>query len=142
MLNAGSSATTGLVAAKNAVGREIFTGSLDVLPELVKRVRDGELTFASTGGDMAQLLFVVQLIHYIRYGLVQANYYLTSPIIVDLVERRPGRQPGGGWCPLGHRARTMAAPGLREAPRGGHRSYPGACLACRGPLHPVHVNVP
>jgi simple sugar transport system substrate-binding protein len=84
MLNTGGSATPGLVTAKNAVGREIFTGGFDVLPDLVKMIQDGDLTFTiDQQGYWRGYISVMQLVHYLRYGLVQANYYLTGPILVD-----------------------------------------------------------
>lgn len=84
MLNTGGSATTGLVQAKNAVGRDIDTAGFDVLPELVELIQDGELTFTiDQQGYWRGYISVLQLVHNIRYGLVQANYYLTGPILVD-----------------------------------------------------------
>ena len=84
MLNTGGSATPGLVTAKKAVGRDISTGGFDVLPDLVKIIQDGDLTFTiDQQGYWRGYISVLQLVHYVRYGLVQANYYLTGPILVD-----------------------------------------------------------
>ena len=43
---------------------------------------------------------VLLLTHYIKYGLIEANYFLTGPTIVDKIERRAGRQAGRGGLPL------------------------------------------
>ena len=84
MLNTGGSATTGLVDARKAVGREIQTAGFDVLPQLVALIQSGDLTFTvDQQGYWRGYISVLELVHYIRYGLVQANYFLTGPTIVD-----------------------------------------------------------
>jgi simple sugar transport system substrate-binding protein len=84
LLATGGSSAPGLVTAKNAVGRELFTAGFDVLPNLVQLIQDGELTFTiDQQGYWRGYVSVMQLVHYLRYGLVQANYYLTGPIMVD-----------------------------------------------------------
>ena len=50
----------------------------------MKLIQDGELTFTmDQQGYWRGYISVMELVHYIRYGLVQANYFLTGPILVD-----------------------------------------------------------
>ena len=80
MLNTGGSATAGLVDARKAVGREIQTAGFDVLPELVALIQSATSPSPSTSrATGAGTSSVLELVHYIRYGLVQANYFLTGP---------------------------------------------------------------
>jgi simple sugar transport system substrate-binding protein len=84
MVNTGGSATGGLPEAVKAVGRDIETAGFDVLPEIVALIQAGDLTFTmDQQGWWRGYIAVMQLVHNIRYGLLQANYYLTGPIIVD-----------------------------------------------------------
>lgn len=84
MVNTGGSATGGLVEAKKAVGRDIETAGFDVLPDIVTMIQAGDLTFTmDQQGYWRGYIAVLELVHYIRYGLIQANYFLTGPIIVD-----------------------------------------------------------
>ena len=58
---------------------------------------------------------VLLLTHYIKYGLIEANYFLTGPTIVDKDERRPGRQARRSRLPLervdnGGRAPALSVP--------------------------------
>jgi simple sugar transport system substrate-binding protein len=50
----------------------------------VALIQAGDLTFTmDQQGWWRGYIAVMQLVHNIRYGLLQANYYLTGPIIVD-----------------------------------------------------------
>lgn len=84
MVNTGGSASVGLGEAVKAVGRDIETAGFDVLPAIVEAIQAGDLTFTmDQQGYWRGYIAVLQLVHNIRYGLLQANYYLTGPIIVD-----------------------------------------------------------
>ncbi len=84
VLVTGSSAEGGLVTAVKAVGRTIETAAFDVTPTIVADIQKGDLTFTmDQQGYWRGYISVLELVHYIRYGLVQANYFLTGPTIVD-----------------------------------------------------------
>ena len=73
------------LSVKAQSGRDdlVITG-YDLLGETLAAIRDGRQAFAI---DQQQLwrgyVPVLLLTHYIRYGLLQANYFLTGPSIVD-----------------------------------------------------------
>ena len=56
---------------------------------------------------------ILLLTHYIKYGLLEANYFLTGPTIVDKsnIERRQQSSPARS-----HGAALHAADGLADAP--------------------------
>jgi len=84
MVNTGGSANQGLVDARKAVGRDIETAGFDVLPDIVASIQKGDLTFTmDQQGYWRGYIAVLEIVHNIRYGLVQSNYFLTGPIIVD-----------------------------------------------------------
>ena len=80
----GQPATAGIVAAKQAVGRPLQTAGFDVSPDIVAMIQKGDLDFTmDQQGWWRGYISVLELVHYIRYGLIQANYFLTGPQIVD-----------------------------------------------------------
>jgi simple sugar transport system substrate-binding protein len=80
----GQTATSGIVAAKKAVGRPLQTAGFDVSPEIVAMIQSGDLDFTmDQQGWWRGYIAVLELTHYIRYGLVQSNYFLSGPQIVD-----------------------------------------------------------
>ncbi len=80
----GQTATNGIVAAKKAVGRPLQTAGFDVSPELVALIQSGDLDFTmDQQGWWRGYISVLEMVHYIRYGLIQSNYFLTGPQIVD-----------------------------------------------------------
>jgi simple sugar transport system substrate-binding protein len=80
----GQTATSGIVAAKKAVGRPLQTAGFDVSPEIVAMIQSGDLDFTmDQQGWWRGYISVLEMVHYIRYGLIQANYFLTGPQIVD-----------------------------------------------------------
>ncbi len=80
----GQPATAGIVAAKKAVGRPLQTAGFDVSPDIVSMIQKGDLDFTmDQQGWWRGYISVLELVHYIRYGLIQANYFLTGPTIVD-----------------------------------------------------------
>jgi len=84
MVATGQPATAGIVAAKQAVGRPIQTAGFDVSPDIVSMIQKGNLDFTmDQQGWWRGYMSVLELVHYIRYHLVQANYFLTGPTIVD-----------------------------------------------------------
>ena len=84
VLATGQPATAGIVAAKKAVDRPLQAAGFDVSPELVAMIQAGDLDFTmDQQGWWRGYISVLELVHYIRYGLVQSNYFLTGPQIVD-----------------------------------------------------------
>jgi simple sugar transport system substrate-binding protein len=84
VLATGQPSTAGIVAAKKAVDRPLQTAGFDVSPELVAMIQAGDLDFTmDQQGWWRGYISVMQLVHYVRYGLIQSNYYLTGPQIVD-----------------------------------------------------------
>jgi simple sugar transport system substrate-binding protein len=80
----GQTATSGIVAAKKAVGRPLQTAGFDVSPEIVAMIQAGDLDFTmDQQGWWRGYIAVLEMVHYIRYGLVQSNYFLSGPQIVD-----------------------------------------------------------
>jgi simple sugar transport system substrate-binding protein len=80
----GQPATAGIVAAKQAVGRPLQTAGFDVSPDIVAMIQKGDLDFTmDQQGWWRGYMSVLELVHYIRYGLIQSNYFLTGPQIVD-----------------------------------------------------------
>src|SRR5579863_9306162 len=77
--------SSGLLSAKKDSGRNdlIITG-YDLDAEALKAIQDGRQAFTI---DQQQFwrgyMPVLLLTHYIKYGLVEANYFLTGPTIVD-----------------------------------------------------------
>ncbi len=75
----------GFLAAKEQSGRDdlIVTG-YDIVAQSLAAIRDGRQSFTI---DQQQFwrgyMPVVLLTHNIKYGLLQANYFLTGPTIVD-----------------------------------------------------------
>ncbi len=81
----GQPATAGIAAAKKAIGRTpLQTAGFDVSPDIISLIQKGELDFTmDQQGWWRGYISVMELTHYIRYGLVQSNYFLTGPQIVD-----------------------------------------------------------
>lgn len=81
----GQPATAGIVAAKLAVARSpMQTAGFDVSADIVSMIQKGDLDFTmDQQGWWRGYIAVMELTHYIRYGLVQSNYFLTGPQIVD-----------------------------------------------------------
>ncbi len=80
----GQTATSGIVAAKKAVGRPLQTAGFDVSPEIVAMIQSGDLDFTmDQQGWWRGYISVLEMVHYIRYGLIQSNYFLSGPQIVD-----------------------------------------------------------
>jgi simple sugar transport system substrate-binding protein len=77
--------SSGLLSAKKDSGRNdlIITG-YDLDAEALKAIQDGRQAFTI---DQQQFwrgyMPVLLLTHYLKYGLVEANYFLTGPTIVD-----------------------------------------------------------
>jgi simple sugar transport system substrate-binding protein len=84
VLATGQPATAGIVAAKKAVGKALQTAGFDVSPDIVSMIQKGDLDFTmDQQGWWRGYISVLELVHYIRYHLTQANYFLTGPTIVD-----------------------------------------------------------
>jgi len=80
----GQPATAGIVAAKQAVGRPLQTAGFDVSPDIVAMIQRTDLDFTmDQQGWWRGYISVLELVHYIRYRLIQSNYFLTGPQIVD-----------------------------------------------------------
>ena len=53
-------------------------------PDIVGMIQKGDLDFTmDQQGWWRGYISVLELVHYIRYGLIQSNYFLTGPQIVD-----------------------------------------------------------
>jgi simple sugar transport system substrate-binding protein len=81
----GQPATAGIVAAKKAVGRSpMQTAGFDVSPDIISMIQKGDLDFTmDQQGWWRGYISVMEMVHYVRYGLIQSNYFLTGPQIVD-----------------------------------------------------------
>jgi simple sugar transport system substrate-binding protein len=77
--------SSGLLSAKKDSGRNdlIITG-YDLDAEALKAIQDGRQAFTI---DQQQFwrgyMPILLLTHYLKYGLIEANYFLTGPTIVD-----------------------------------------------------------
>jgi len=84
VLATGQPATAGIAAAKKAVNKPLQTAGFDVSPDIVSMIQKGDLDFTmDQQGWWRGYMSVLELVHYIRYHLTQANYFLTGPTIVD-----------------------------------------------------------
>jgi simple sugar transport system substrate-binding protein len=77
--------SAGLLAAKADSGRsDLIVTGFDLDAQALDAVRDGRQAFTI---DQQQFwrgyMPVLLLTHYLKYGLVEANYFLTGPTIVD-----------------------------------------------------------
>jgi simple sugar transport system substrate-binding protein len=76
----------GFLAAKEQSGRDtlVLTG-YDIVAQSLEAIRDGRQAFTI---DQQQYwrgyMPVLLLTHHVRYGLTQANYFMTGPTLVDL----------------------------------------------------------
>ena len=77
--------SSGLLSAKKDSGRNdlIITG-YDLDAEALKAIQDGRQAFTI---DQQQFwrgyMPILLLTHYLKYGLIEANYFLTGPTVVD-----------------------------------------------------------
>jgi simple sugar transport system substrate-binding protein len=75
----------GFLSAKADSGRDnlVLTG-YDIVAQALEAIRDGREAFTI---DQQQFwrgyMPVLLLTHYLKYGLIQANYFLTGPTVVD-----------------------------------------------------------
>ncbi len=84
MVATGQPATAGIVAAKKAVGRAVQTAGFDVSPDIISMIQAGDLDLTmDQQGWWRGYISVLEIVHYVRYGLIQSNYFLTGPQIVD-----------------------------------------------------------
>lgn len=81
----GQPATAGIAAARKSVDRSpLQTAGFDVSPDILALIQAGDLDFTmDQQGFWRGYVSVLELVHYLRYGLVQSNYFLTGPQIVD-----------------------------------------------------------
>ena len=108
----GQPATAGLVAAKQAVGRPLQTAGFDVSPDIVGMIQKGDLDFTmDQQGWWRGYISVLELVHYIRYGLIQSNYFLTGPQIVD----KTNADAVAGTCRGGSSMTLASADALLES---------------------------
>jgi simple sugar transport system substrate-binding protein len=75
----------GFLSAKADSGRDdLILSGYDIVAQSLEAIRDGRQAFTI---DQQQFwrgyMPVLLLTHYIKYGLIQANYFLTGPTIVD-----------------------------------------------------------
>lgn len=75
----------GLLAAKEQSGRtDLLVSGYDVVSQSLEAIKDGRQAFTI---DQQQYwrgyIPVLLMTHYLKYGLNQANYFLTGPSIVD-----------------------------------------------------------
>jgi simple sugar transport system substrate-binding protein len=75
----------GLLAAKEQSGRtDLIISGYDVVSQSLEAIKDGRQAFTI---DQQQYwrgyIPVLLMAHYLKYGLYQANYFLTGPSVVD-----------------------------------------------------------
>jgi simple sugar transport system substrate-binding protein len=75
----------GLLAAKDQSGNaDLLISGYDVVSQALDAIRDGRQLFTI---DQQQFwrgyIPVLLMTHYLKYGLVEANYFLTGPSVVD-----------------------------------------------------------
>ena len=76
----------GFLSAKAESGRDdLILSGYDIVAQSLEAIRDGRQAFTI---DQQQFwrgyMPVMLLVHHIKYGLLQANYFLTGPTIVDV----------------------------------------------------------
>ena len=121
----------GFLSAKAESGRDdlILTG-YDIVAQSLEAIRDGRQAFTI---DQQQFwrgyMPVLLLTHQVKYGLLQANYFLTGTDHRRQVERGAGRHPGGaGLSLIPRRAARAAGQSAGERPV---RSPAGIEVPCR-----------
>ena len=77
--------SSGLLSAKQDSGRsDLIVTGYDLDAEALRAIQDGRQAFTI---DQQQFwrgyMPVLLLTHYIKYGLIEANYFLTGPTVVD-----------------------------------------------------------
>lgn len=81
----GSDANASARIARSNVGRsDILIGQVDLDPQTLEAVRTGEALFSVDQQPFWRgYIPVLAITHNIRYGMQQANYFLSGPLIVD-----------------------------------------------------------
>ena len=74
-----------VLRAKRSSGQlDLVVSGYDLLGETIEAIRDGRQAFAIDQQQFWRGYVPVMLAaHYLRYGLVQSNYFLTGPAVVD-----------------------------------------------------------
>ena len=75
----------GFLAAKTQANRkDLLLSGYDIVSKSLTAIQDGSQAFTI---DQQQYwrgyMPVLLMTHYLRYGLVEANYFLTGPTVVD-----------------------------------------------------------
>jgi simple sugar transport system substrate-binding protein len=73
-----------LDAEKNAGLSGLLVSSYDIDEPTIKGIKDGTVAFTiDQQAWWRGYIPVLEVVHAIRYGLIQSNYFLTGPSIVD-----------------------------------------------------------
>jgi simple sugar transport system substrate-binding protein len=71
-------------AKKEANRPDLLLGGFDMDPATLKSIKDGEMLFTVDQQPFWRgYIPVLEIVHNLRYGLQQANYFLSGPSIVD-----------------------------------------------------------
>lgn len=71
-------------AKKEAKRPDLLLGGFDMDPATIKSIKDGEMLFTIDQQPFWRgYIPVLEIVHNLRYGLQQANYFLSGPSIVD-----------------------------------------------------------
>ena len=81
----GGPPNAGAREAKKEVNRQdVLLGGFDMDPATLKSIKDGEMLFTIDQQPFWRgYIPVLEIVHNLRYGLQQANYFLSGPSIVD-----------------------------------------------------------
>jgi simple sugar transport system substrate-binding protein len=84
IITLGGPPNAGARKAKQQAGRPVLLGGFDDDPATLQDIAKGGTLFTIDQQPFWRgYIAVLELVHYIRYGLVQANYFLSGPVTVD-----------------------------------------------------------
>jgi len=83
LIASGTASSEGLLS-RSADGRFLVLTGYDIVAQSLDAIRDGRQAFTI---DQQQFwrgyMPVLLLTHYLKYGLIEGNYFLTGPTVVD-----------------------------------------------------------
>jgi simple sugar transport system substrate-binding protein len=85
VITLGGPPNAGSREARKTVGRnDLMLGAFDLDPATLQSIKDGDMMFTIDQQPFWRgYIPILEITHYIRYGLMQANYFLSGPSIVD-----------------------------------------------------------
>jgi simple sugar transport system substrate-binding protein len=85
VITLGGPPNAGAREARKTVGRmDLMLGAFDLDPATLQSIKAGDMMFTVDQQPFWRgYIPILEITHYIRYGLMQANYFLSGPSIID-----------------------------------------------------------